>query len=398
MKEILIDREISGWWGGISASEIRKQFDEVEEGEDIKLVVDCPGGDCFEGISIYNFIRDYARNHTNKITTYIQGMAASAASWIVCAANSVNSDNKIIVEDNSIFMIHNCWGVAIGDHREMQKSADFSKRIDNLIIKMLSNRSKKDEKKIEKLMADETWYFGNEIFENGFCDEVIKTETDPLAEMENKINVAKVAFNSCQKKLKDEVEKNPKAYKDCFEESYKAFNVVVSTGSTTADGDSTTADGDSTTADGGLTTAENCEKSDFSDLNKTSEKSGSKEMFAMNKQELLAQNKALYDEVFNEGSAAAVTKERQRVSDLLAKFDKAGNANAALDFIKSGASVTDNGVIDALVETAVKSKAVEDRKNDEPPAFTPKPESKNDKAESDDEKAEKAFRAAMGLN
>ena len=389
MKEILIDREISGWWGGISASEIRKQFDEVEEGEDIKLVVDCPGGDCFEGISIYNFIRDYARNHTNKITTYIQGMAASAASWIVCAANSVNSDNKIIVEDNSIFMIHNCWGIAIGDHREMQKSADFSKRIDNLIIKMLSNRSKKDEKKIEKLMADETWYFGNEILENGFCDEVIKTETDPLAEMENKMNVAKVAFNSCQKKVKDEVEKNPKAYKDCFEESYKAFNSVVSTGSTTADGDSTT-------ADGGLTTAENCEKSDFSDLNKTSEKSGSKEMFVMNKQELLAQNKALYDEVFNEGSAAAVTKERQRVSDLLAKFDKAGNANAALDFIKSGASVTDNEVIDALVETAVKSKAVEDRMNDEPPAFIPKPESKNDKADENTAVVE-AFNKAMGV-
>lgn len=389
MKEILIDREISGWWGGISANEIRKQFDEVEEGEDIKLVVDCPGGDCFEGISIYNFIRDYARNHTNKITTYIQGMAASAASWIVCAANSVNSDNKIIVEDNSIFMIHNCWGIAIGDHREMQKSADFSKRIDNLIIKMLSNRSKKDEKKIEKLMADETWYFGNEILENGFCDEVIKTETDPLAEMENKMNVAKVAFNSCQKKVKDEVEKNPKAYKDCFEESYKAFNSVVSTGSTTADGDSTT-------ADGGLTTAENCEKSDFSDLNKTSEKSGSKEMFVMNKQELLAQNKALYNEVFNEGSAAAVTKERQRVSDLLAKFDKAGNANAALDFIKSGASVTDNEVIDALVETAVKSKAVEDRMNDEPPAFIPKPESKNDKADENTAVVE-AFNKAMGV-
>lgn len=364
MKEILIDKEIGGWFG-ITANEVRKQFDEVEEGEDIKLVVDCPGGDCFEGISIYNFIRNYARNHTNKITTYIQGMAASAASWIVCAANSVNSDNKIIVEDNSIFMIHNCWGVAIGDHREMQKSADFSKRIDNLIIKMLSNRSKKDEKKIEKLMADETWYFGNEIFENGFCDEVIKTETDPLAEMENKINVAKVAFNSCQKKLKDEVEKNPKAYKDCFEESYKAFNLV-------------------------------CEKSDFSDLNKTSEKSESKEMFAMNKQELLAQNKALYDEVFNEGSAAAVEKERQRVSDLLAKFDKAGNANAALDFIKSGASVTDNEVIDALVETAVKSKAVEDRMNDDPPAFIPKPESKNDKADENTAVVE-AFNKAMGV-
>lgn len=368
MKEILIDKEIGGWFG-ITASEIRKQFDEVEEGEDIKLVVDCPGGDCFEGISIYNFIRDYARNHTNKITSYVQGMAASAASWIVCAANSINSENKIIVEDNSIFMIHNCWGVAIGDHREMQKSADFSKRIDNLIIKMLSNRSKKDEKKIEKLMADETWYFGNEILENGFCDEVIAAgrdaETDPLAEMEDKMNEAKVAFNSCQEKLRDEVKKNPKAYRDSFEKSYSAFNLI-------------------------------CEKSDFSDSNKTSEKSESKEMFAMNKQELLAQNKALYDEVFNEGSAAAVEKERQRVSDLLAKFGKAGNANAALDFIKNGASVSDNEVVDALVETAVKSKAVEDRKNDEPPAFIPKPESKNDKAD-EITSAVAAFNKAMGV-
>ena len=388
MKEILIDKEIGGWFG-ITANEVRKQFNEVEEGEDVKLVVDCPGGDCFEGISIYNFIRDFARNHTNKITSYVQGMAASAASWIVCAANSINSENKIIVEDNSIFMIHNCWGVAIGDHREMQKSADFSKRIDNLIIKMLSNRSKKDEKKIEKLMADETWYFGNEIFENGFCDEVIKTETDPLADLDNKMSEAKVAFNSCQKKLKDEVEKNPKAYKDCFEKSYSAFNLVVSTGSTTANGGLTT-------ADGGSITTENCEKSDFSDSNKTSEKSESKEMFAMNKQELLAQNKALYDEVFNEGSAAAIEKERQRVSDLLAKFDKAGNANAALEFIKNGASVSDNEVVDALVETAVKSKAVEDRKNDEPPAFTPKPESKNDKADENTAVVE-AFNKAMGV-
>ena len=366
MKEILIDKEIGGLFG-ITANEIRKQFNEAEEGEDIKIVVDSPGGECFEGISIYNFIRDYARNHTNKIITYIQGMATSAAAWIMCAANSINSENKIIVEDNSIFMIHNCWGFVIGDHRDMQKMADFSKRIDNMIIKMLSNRSKKDEKKIEKLMADETWYFGDEIFENGFCDDVIKTETGPLADLDNKMSEAKIAFNSCQKKIRDEAKENPKAYKDCFEKSYSAFNLI-------------------------------CEKSDFSDSNKTSEKSESKEMFAMNKQELLAQNKALYDEVFNEGSAAAVEKERQRVSDLLAKFDKAGNANAALDFIKSGASVTDNEVIDALVETAVKSKAVEDRMNDEPPAFVPKPESKNNKAESDEEKVVNAFRAAMGLN
>ena len=370
MKEIFIDKEISGWWDGISTSVIRKQFEEAKENEEIRLVVNCPGGDCFEGISMYNYIRDFARNHTNRIISYVQGMAASAASWIVCAANSVNPENKIIVEDNSIFMIHNCWGIACGDHREMQKSADFTKRIDNLIIKMLSNRSKKNEKKIEKLMADETWYFGNEIFENGFCDEVIKTETDPLADFDNKMNEAKVAFNSCQKKIKDEAEKNPSAYNEAFNKSYSAFNSI-------------------------------CEKTDFSVSNINSEKSEKKE-FVMNKQELLAQNKALYDEIAKEGSENAVKEERKRVSDLLAKFGEVGSVNDALTFIENGNSLSDGEVVNALlasqknkIESEMKNKAVADRQADEPPAFVPKTENKNSDAE--EERVNNAFRAAMGL-
>ena len=369
MKEILIDKEISGWCGGISTSVIRKQFEEAKENEEIRLVVNCPGGDCFEGISIYNFIRDFVRNHTNRITSYVQGMAASAASWIVCAANSVNPENKIIVEDNSIFMIHNCWGLAIGDHREMQEAADFSKRIDNLIIKMLANRSKKDEKKIEKLMADETWYFGNEIFENGFCDEVIKTETDPLADLDNKMSEAKVAFNSCQKKLRDEAKKNPSAYNDAFNKSYSAFNLI-------------------------------CEKSDLSDVNKISEKS--EEEKRMTFEDLKNKEPNLFNEVVAMGQKNAVEQERQRVSDLLAKFGEVGSVNDALTFIENGNSLSDGEVVNALlasqknkIESEMKNKAVADRQADEPPAFVPKTENKN--SDSEEERVNNAFRAAMGL-
>lgn len=365
MKEILINQEIGGWWG-VTANDVRKQFNEAGDDE-IKLVVDCPGGDCFEGISIYNFIRDYARNHSNKITTYIQGMACSAASWIACAANSVNKENKIIVEDNSIFMIHNCWGVAIGDYREMEKSADFSKRIDSLIINMLSARSGKDSKEISKLMDDETWYFGNEILEAGFCDEVISCgEEDPLLMMDNKLDAAKVAFNSCQKKIKDEVEKNPKQYKDCFDKSYSAFNLIS-------------------------------EKSEFSDSNKTSENSEKGEVTVMNEQELMAQHPDLYNEIVNKGAAAAVEKEKKRVSDLLTKFEKAGNVNAATAFIQNGKSITDEEVVDALLDTQAKSKGLSDRKTDDPADFTPAPNPKNGSGETEEELATKAFNAAMGV-
>lgn len=368
MKEILINQEIGGWWG-VTASSIREQLADAGD-DDIKFVIDCPGGDCFEGISIYNVIRDFVRNHSNRITSYVQGMACSAASWIACAANSVNKENKIVVEDNSIFMIHNCWGVAIGDHREMEKSADFSKRIDSLIINMLSDRSGKDSKEIAKLMDAETWYFGNEIFEAGFCDEVLSAgDADPLLMMDNKMNAAKVAFNSCQKKIKDEVEKNPKQYRDCFDKSYSAFNSINSI----------------------------MEKSEFSDSNKISENSERGEGTVMTKQELMSQNKDLYDEVLKEGSASAVANERKRVSDLFNKFEKAGNASAALEFVQNGKSIADEEVVDALLETQAKSKGLADRKADEPADFVPAPAPKNGGGETADELAAKAFNAAMGL-
>lgn len=365
MKEILINKDIGGWFG-ITADDVRKQLDEAGN-DDIMLIIDCPGGDCFVGISIYNIIRDYARNHSNKITTYIQGMACSAASWIACAANSVNKANKIIVEDNSIFMIHNCWTVAIGDYRELEESADFSKRIDSLMISMLSARSGKDSKEISKLMDNETWYFGNEIFEAGFCDEVISDgEEDPLIKRVDRINAAKVAFNSCQQKIEDEVKKNPKQYKDCFKKSYSAFNLIG-------------------------------EKSEFSDSNKTSENSEKGEVTVMTKQELMASQPDLYNEVMNDGCTAAVEKERKRVSDLFNKFEKAGNANAALAFVQNGKSITDEEVVDALLETQAKSKGLSDRKDDNPADFVPAPAPKNGSGETEEELATKAFNAAMGV-
>lgn len=367
MKEILINQEIGGWWG-VTASSIREQLADAGD-DDIKLVIDCPGGDCFEGISIYNVIRDFVRNHTNRITSYVQGMACSAASWIACAANSLNKENKIIVEDNSIFMIHNCWGVAIGDHREMEKSADFSKRIDSLIINMLSDRSGKDSKEIAKLMDAETWYFGNEIFEAGFCDEVLSGgDADPLLMMDNKMNAAKVAFNSCRKKIKDEVEKNPKQYKDCLEKSFSAFNGIVGSSQTMTNQ--------------GKKISENSERGDGT---------------VMTKQEFMTQNKDLYDEVLKEGSASAVANERKRVSDLFNKFEKAGNASAALEFVQNGKTIADEEVVDALLETQAKSKGLADRQADEPAAFGPAPAPKNGSDETADEIAAKAFNAAMGL-
>lgn len=180
--DILINNEIGN--GGITADVLRKQLAGVGD-EGVRIVINSAGGDCFEGIAIYNVIREFARNYKGTITTYIQGMAASASSWIALAPSSVSDKHKVIVEDNSVFMIHNCWGVVVGDRNAMRESADFAERVDVLMQKMLAKKSGKSEEEIGALMDAETWYFGDEIVKAGFADEIAKPKEEDDDEEES---------------------------------------------------------------------------------------------------------------------------------------------------------------------------------------------------------------------
>lgn len=168
--DILIDSEIG--YGGVTADSLRSQLAKVKDGDDVRIVVNSPGGDCFEGIAAYNVIREFARSRRGAVNTYIQGMAASAASWIALAASSVSPENKVIIEDNSVFMVHDCWGAVVGNKHDMRDAADFAERVDGLMCAMLAKKSGKSEEEISALMDAETWYFGQEIIDAGFADEV----------------------------------------------------------------------------------------------------------------------------------------------------------------------------------------------------------------------------------
>lgn len=161
MTEILINKEIGAYTmdgeQGVTADAIKKALENTKENDEVRFVIDSPGGDCFEGIAVYNVIRDFARNHKAPVNTYIRGSACSAASWIALAASSVNTQNRVIVEDNSVFMIHNCWGLVIGDHREMEKQAELSKRVDDVMRTMLVKKGNKTTDEIKDMMDSETW-------------------------------------------------------------------------------------------------------------------------------------------------------------------------------------------------------------------------------------------------
>lgn len=167
MKTIVISGAI-GW--DVSPSDIRRQLAEAK-GEAIDVEISSPGGFVTDGLEIYNMIRNYP----GQKATHITGLAASMASYIALAGD------KVTAEGNTVFMIHNALGGAIGDHRELRKAADVFEGFSSLLARAYSEKSGKPIEEIRALMDAESWYFGHEAKEAGFVDEVIGEPTTDRA-------------------------------------------------------------------------------------------------------------------------------------------------------------------------------------------------------------------------
>jgi ATP-dependent protease ClpP protease subunit len=106
MKEVFIDGDIGySYWddSGVTAKSVREQLNGLEEGEDINITINSPGGSVYEGIVIFNLIRDYAKTHP--VLTRINCTAMSMASYIALAARTVDKNAKVSASENSVFMI-----------------------------------------------------------------------------------------------------------------------------------------------------------------------------------------------------------------------------------------------------------------------------------------------------
>jgi ATP-dependent Clp endopeptidase proteolytic subunit ClpP len=158
---------IDGVIGIDVTSNFVRDFLSKNENQDIILEISSPGGSVFDGINIFNMIK----NHKGTVTTHIMGLAASMGSIIALAGD------KITAEENAVFMIHNARSFAGGDHRELQKMANLIENISNLLAKIYVEKTKKTLKEIRSLMDDETFFFGNEIKDFGFADEIIESES-----------------------------------------------------------------------------------------------------------------------------------------------------------------------------------------------------------------------------
>lgn len=165
MSKILIYGEI-GYWG-VTANSVRDQLSQMNG--DIVIEIDSPGGSVFEGISIFNAIREYNKG---RVEIVINSIAASIASYIALAGDVIKA------HDNSTFMIHNAWTFTYGDGNELRKTASILDGLTSLIAKKYISKTGKSIEEIKNKMDEESYFFGSEILDFGFCDEMISTEDE----------------------------------------------------------------------------------------------------------------------------------------------------------------------------------------------------------------------------
>lgn len=131
---------------------------------DIAVWINSPGGDCVAAAQIYNMLSAY----NGKVTVKIDGIAASAASVIAMAGDTV------LVSPVSMLMIHNPATIAFGDHAEMQKAIDMLSEVKESIINAYVLKTGLSRARLSHLMDAETWMDANKAVELGFADGIIQ--------------------------------------------------------------------------------------------------------------------------------------------------------------------------------------------------------------------------------
>lgn len=154
-----------------------KEFrDELNAGQgDITVVINSPGGDFFAGTEIYNMLLDYP----GKVTVKIDALAASAASIIAMAGDS------IIMSPVSMMMIHNPATLAYGQADDMQKAIDMLNAVKESIINAYMQKTHLTHDQLAEMMSNETWLDANKAKELGFCDQITDRENAPDSTMTN---------------------------------------------------------------------------------------------------------------------------------------------------------------------------------------------------------------------
>lgn len=133
---------------------------------DVVVNINSPGGDFFDGVTIYNMLRE----HKAKVTVRVLGLAASAASVIAMAGDEVQ------VGKSASIMIHNAWTVAVGNRHDLSKTIGALEVFDSSMAELYAARTGTASAEMAALMDAETWISGTSALSDGFADSFLSSD------------------------------------------------------------------------------------------------------------------------------------------------------------------------------------------------------------------------------
>lgn len=153
------------WWtgGGITSNVVKQALDAHPDVKTIKVLMNSPGGDAWEGIAI----RALLARHGARVEFEIIGLCASAATVIAMAGDSVE------MHEGTMFMVHRAWTWAVGNALDMGKTVNFLNKIDSNIVDLYESRTGRNRADLQKLVDDETWMTARESVAEKFATGVI---------------------------------------------------------------------------------------------------------------------------------------------------------------------------------------------------------------------------------
>lgn len=179
-------------FGGISPKQFAQIFDEIDAPV-INLRVNSPGGNVFGARAIQNTIS----RHPSTVVAHVDGLAASAASILIMAAN------EIVMGEGSFLMIHNAWTLAVGNAADLRQQADDLDVIDASLVDSYVAKTGMQADQIRDMMQAETWIGAKNAIDLGFADKLADfaqnqsskawdlsayTTTPPKSNLENNAN------------------------------------------------------------------------------------------------------------------------------------------------------------------------------------------------------------------
>lgn len=165
------------WWGGISSEDFAKTLDSLTAAT-LHVRINSPGGYADEGNAMQAAMERLSKRGCNVIA-HVDGMCASAATFLLVAANEVQAHS------GSTVMVHNAWSVCVGNRHDMLDTASYLEKMDSQIAEKYARKTNRERAEIDAWMDAETYFTAQEALECGLVNLIEDMEPmDPEKPME----------------------------------------------------------------------------------------------------------------------------------------------------------------------------------------------------------------------